>query len=261
MAVPGERRDKVSGGFDPVAGRTTTTTETTTMSRPRGKLFALIAVFAALGVVTASGAFTTVSAERTASVTVAGDSSALLALQADSGSPNADGTGTAAGDTDGYVTETGGQLEIDLENVNLDAVTTAEGVFTVTNQGTQAVAITVTKTDDDDISGEVDDAAAIAFGVPVSELAAYEGSALSTGDSDLYNTDSVRIDAGRTVVLEPGESITVGLFIDTSDKDPADGLDKDATGVANDDDVLDTVTIHAEATESGESYDYERVSS
>ena len=49
--------------------------------RPKGKLFALVVLFAAVGLLTATGAFTTVEADRTADGNVAGDSSALLALE------------------------------------------------------------------------------------------------------------------------------------------------------------------------------------
>ena len=104
----------------------------------KGKLFGLLAVFAAIGLVTASGAFTTVSAERTASVNVAGDSSALLALEP---------TDSSNGKT--YADISNGQLEINLANgsasgVNPNANTTIASVFRITNQGTQEVNVTIT---------------------------------------------------------------------------------------------------------------------
>jgi hypothetical protein len=105
--------------------------------RRKGKLFGLLAVFAAIGLVTASGAFTTVSAERTASVNVAGDESALLALE-----PADTSNGEA------YARTSSGQLEINLANgsaagVNPDAKTSIASVFRITNQGTQKVSVTV----------------------------------------------------------------------------------------------------------------------
>ncbi|ERG92237.1 MAG: hypothetical protein J07HQW1_02272 [Haloquadratum walsbyi J07HQW1] len=45
---------------------------------PKGKLLALLLAFTAVGGLAATGAFTTVQADRTADVTAAGDSNALL---------------------------------------------------------------------------------------------------------------------------------------------------------------------------------------
>ncbi|MFB6148561.1 MAG: DUF1102 domain-containing protein [Halobacteriales archaeon] len=137
--------------------------------RPKGKLFALLAVFAAIGVITGTGAFTTVSAERTATVSVAGDSSALLQLQASSG-PNG-----------GYATETAGQLEIDLSGVNIDARTTADNVFNITNQGTQNVTVYINASSGDHTETVTFYAGPVADDNPIdSEATAYE---LGVGDS------------------------------------------------------------------------------
>lgn len=102
--------------------------------RPKGKLFALFAVFAAIGLVTASGAFTTVAADRTAEVDTAGDANALLAI-----------TPT----NDAYADNASGEVEINLngdfedagsgQGVNLNATTEVDGVINITNQGSQPV--------------------------------------------------------------------------------------------------------------------------
>jgi len=110
------------------------------MARPRGKLFALLAIFAAIGLVTASGAFTSVSAERTVSVNVADDANALLGLEGNSSSDNAN-----------YVTTENGQVVIDLDQtvspgggsgVNKNATTRFDHLLNVSNQGSQTATIT-----------------------------------------------------------------------------------------------------------------------
>jgi len=90
------------------------------VNRPKGKLFALLAVFVAIGLVTASGAFTSVEAERTVSVSTTGDNSALLQLE--------------VSNTD-HASISNGQLEIVIDNLNLDAQSELGVVFTITNNG------------------------------------------------------------------------------------------------------------------------------
>ena len=104
---------------------------------PKGKLLALVLVFGAVGTLAATGAFTTVEAERTANVTVAGDANALLAVQ-----PIEDG-----GDSD-FINQqsTQGQafeinLDGDNDGVNTNATTTAEDIFSITNNGEESVTV------------------------------------------------------------------------------------------------------------------------
>lgn len=106
---------------------------------PKGKLAGLLAIFAAIGLITATGAFTTVTAERTATVSTAGDGSALLALNPVN---------------DDYSRIDGGTLEISIDGtfgnsntgsgVNLNALTEINDVFSITNQGTQEVEVWIT---------------------------------------------------------------------------------------------------------------------
>jgi hypothetical protein len=115
------------------------------MARPKGKLFALLAVFAAIGLVAASGAFTTVEADRTADVNVAGDDSALLSIESN------DTAGNGA-----YLTGGGSdEVEFDLtagannnEELNLNATTNISSVITVANQGSQEVNLTISLSGD-----------------------------------------------------------------------------------------------------------------
>ena len=95
-------------------------------------------------IVTGTGAFTSVEANRNVSVTVEGDANAYLSLE-DTGNANSE-----------YLnTNSAGELEIDLtgENdsttgggtgVNADAITVIEDLFKIRNQGTQEVEVTVT---------------------------------------------------------------------------------------------------------------------
>lgn len=182
------------------------------MTFPKGKLLALVTIVAALGIVTATGAFTTVAAERTAEVSVAGDDAALLALDATDG-PN----GQYAGETDGL-------FEIDfgaVGDVNDEAETDVQEVFNITNQGTQTVAITITDSDTDD-GNTVDGIDAVTF-----YSLADHGAKAASGDLE-----------DGTFELESGETVTVSIYVDTVgfDENDNDGGD-----------LVDTVTITAEA--------------
>lgn len=107
-----------------------------------------MAAIGALGaggaIVTGTGAFTSVEANRSVSVTVEGDANAYLSLE-DTGNANSEYLNTNSAE----------ELEIDLtgENgsttgggtgVNADAITVIEDLFEVRNQGTQEVELTVT---------------------------------------------------------------------------------------------------------------------
>jgi hypothetical protein len=108
----------------------------------RTLLTALGAIGAGGAVVTGTGAFTSVEANRDVTVEVADDANALLAIEQGDG-PNGN-----------YATTTGGTLGIDLTSdndnltqdpngVNANAVTVIEDLFTITNQGTQEVDVEV----------------------------------------------------------------------------------------------------------------------
>jgi len=169
--------------------------------RPKGKLFALVAVFAAIAVVTASGAFTTVSAERTVTVDTAGDANALLALEG-----NSSGTGE-------YVTTENDQIVIDLsspgnqgaEGVNLNATTSMSYMINVTNNGDQEVDFYVTVTDN---SNAVD-------------LVFYNGSTYTTSSNITGSTNGVQIGSG--------DQISIGLQIVTDDSSSTIGINETVT--------------------------------
>lgn len=103
------------------------------MNRPTGKLLALILIVTAVVLVTATGAFSSVTATRTANVDVADDANGVLSIEAN-GSTSSNGN---------YASTTGSpaQLQIDLTSSNLgtasglnpNASTHIYHVFNVTN--------------------------------------------------------------------------------------------------------------------------------
>lgn len=172
--------------------------------QPKGKLFVLVAVAVAIGLITATGAFTTVTAERTATVNVAGDDAALLGLAP---------ANTANGGE--YASTSGGQLEVSLEDLNLNAVTTFDQVVNVTNRGSQDVGVWIVK------SG--DNPGLVSF---------YNGTVYDAAHR-MDNSSS------GAQVLSPGESIQVSIQVDTSGQSLSDG-----------DDLLSTIEVHADADEA-----------
>ncbi len=92
-------------------------------------------------IVTGTGAFTSVQADRDVAVQVADDANAFLALEATG--PNAPYTDTSDGQlgidlTSDNATGAGGQ------GVNTDAVTVIADLFEVRNQGTQEIEVEIT---------------------------------------------------------------------------------------------------------------------
>jgi hypothetical protein len=118
----------------------------------RNMLLGLIVLVVGAGVIGASGAFTSVQAERTMDIQTAGDSNALLAL-----TPNDSAiTGTDADDDSGQLD----LLEISNNSINEDAVTVFGSAFTATNNGTEDVGLFIQADTDNGIeaggSGAVD---------------------------------------------------------------------------------------------------------
>ena len=190
--------------------------------RPRGKLFALLAIFAAIGLITATGAFTTVAASRTATVNVAGDGQALLGLEPYQG-PNGYGpsidSSAAKDNSYGYAQLNGGQLEINLagfhnnnigQGVNLNATTKLDHVFNISNQGTQTVSVSIEKT-----------------GANNGTVGFHKG--ISSG---------ARLDEGNSQTLTSGQTIPVSIVIDTTGH----------PGLGTTDELLSSITINATAT-------------
>ena len=106
------------------------------MMIPKGKLLALLMAFSAVGGLAATGAFTTVEAERTADVSVDGDANALLGIE-----PKNEGTndfvnqGSGTGNSELQIDLSGG----DANSLNTNASTNEENIITITNNGQNTV--------------------------------------------------------------------------------------------------------------------------
>ena len=193
--------------------------------RSKGKLLALVVIFVAVALITGTGAFSTVEAERTADVNVAGDSDALLELK--------------AGDS-GLIRSSNGEVEItlagndDASGVNTNAVTTVnESRFlNITNNGNQdGVEINISYTTGSNVevyfvvgSGDIDSGSS-------NDLSSELSSSLFE-PSEKYSI----ADPDNTVKLDSGEKVSVGIIIDTS------GASDDTQIITGD------ITITADAT-------------
>jgi hypothetical protein len=187
-----------------------------------------------IGVLSAGGAaafgteaFTSVEAERDVDVAVAGDASAYLAIQpADSANADAyvdDGGDTVAIDLDGDGKD-------GVEGVNQNARTEVDGLLTVTNRGTQPVAVYV----------EDGGSQAVTF---------------RTANGSIEG-------ASNSVRLSVGESTTLGLTVDTVNNDVSGSLVDSVTLVAtaNDPTAISAPSVSSFDYVVGPDGDYDTVS-
>jgi hypothetical protein len=183
--------------------------------RPKGKLFALFAVFAAIGLVTASGAFTTVTAERTATVETAGDGAALLAIQP---ADTENGQSYARVQDGEFEINTAGDFADDVSSdpsgVNIEAVTEVDEVMNITNQGSQTITIKIETT-----------------GGNSSAVTFYNDASYSEN----ITVESSSGSADHSLTLDPGDKTKLSMRIDT-------------TGIDQDSELISDVTIYANAT-------------
>lgn len=148
------------------------------------RLAAVLVLMAALLLVTGTGAFESVSADRTAAIDVVGDDSALLQLTPYSGP---DGNGDIADIENG---------QLQIGNLNVQSSTSFAKVFEITNQGTQTVAVWIVD--------EGDHTDAVTFYNPDF------GGAASTENG----VASIEGQA-NAVDLDVGETLIVSLQVDT----------------------------------------------
>ncbi|WP_353633239.1 PKD domain-containing protein (plasmid) [Halobacterium sp. NMX12-1] len=198
----------------------------------------IAALLLAAAVVTASiplmGAFTSTAAERSVSVAVADDDAAFLALEPSSG---ANGV---------YAAQAGGTLELRFDGsgtpadgLNPDATTYSADVFTVTNQGTQQVSLTV------DAPAE-----GIAFyataGGTERRLDGGEAGGVPVGVGEQVNV-SVELDTANGSALEAVDSVTVtanaSAGAGSGADDPADGGGRTVQTNTSDGDIRATGSI------------------
>ena len=196
---------------------------------PKGKLLALLLVFTAVGGVAATGAFTTVQAERTADVTATGDGDALLQI-------------TAAPNTEFAANSTDAETSITANDVNLDAETLDDDVLRITNNGNDPVTI--------DIQVQSGSSADVAFYVQEDEVSVPGGNSATTLTDDFNDVpsssagDRYVIDSQSDgVTIGTGDQVSVGLFLSVDDaaSNSADLFDTDSSDG-------EPVTITADAT-------------
>lgn len=180
----------------------------------RTLLIGLGAAAGAGGTLAGTGAFTQITAERDATVQVAGDAGSLLSITP-GGGPN----GNRYVSTDAQT----GEIIIDLSTEDADgvapnAVTRANDVLTVTNQGTQAVDFHVTDSTPEGVS---------------QDLVTFEANGGSIEGS------------ANAVELGTGNVLDVDIVVDTTGTNFGNG---DGSGP---DTILDSVTFVANVASSG----------
>jgi hypothetical protein len=177
----------------------------------RRKYLAAIGSAAAAGAAgIGTGAFTSVTADRSVDVEVAGDSSAYLQLQKISGEPN----------SQQYVNVDSGEVSFDFSDgnsdvagggngFNPDAVTEVENLLRVGNQGTQEVEFYV------DVSG-VD----LSNGTTI-QVRAEDGSGNTV--ENIAQNGGVSSPAPDSITLTTGETAVLDLIVDTTNLDTSSG--------------------------------------
>ena len=171
----------------------------------REKVLAIVVVLSLMIAVPGTGAFSSVTAERTATVSVADDADAFLGLE-----PHNSVNGQ-------YATTNDGQLELRIDGsnpaipgdgVNHNAITTFDDVFNITNQGTQRVAVSVNDSASETKyyvlhDGErlaLDEVEAVLDPGDVAEVGLVTN---TTGDSDAVVPGDLEIEAEATDVESP----------------------------------------------------------
>lgn len=178
-------------------------------------LIVVVALAAGGGAVLGSGAFSSASADRTATVDVAGDANAFLGLDPgteNEDSPYATTTTTNSSNEVLALQFDGGPGESGGEGLGKDSTYQFDNVFTVTNQGPRAVALEYIIAPETD-SGNGHDG--------VKEFRLYNG---SDPGEDLNGSF---MDGGGTI--GPGESITVGVEITTNNRNVTSEPDNEIT--------------------------------
>ena len=104
----------------------------------KGKLLALLLIFGAVGTLAATGAFTTVEAERTADVDVAGDANALLAITPAEDPANSSFIQQSNTNNQAFEIVLNGN-DGNADGLNTNSTTAAQNIFNITNNGEEDV--------------------------------------------------------------------------------------------------------------------------
>lgn len=145
----------------------------------RNTIIGMGALVGGAGALAASGAFTTVEAQRTVDIETAGDANALIGL--------------APGDTAELVDDGGDVIEIAEDSINLRARTRFDDELAVTNNSGQAVSLDILNDFENDGGGSL---------VETNRVFTFEvnGSESDTGYSD--SSDLSSVGNGDTVVFD-----------------------------------------------------------
>ncbi|WP_435100101.1 DUF1102 domain-containing protein [Halorubrum sp. N11] len=170
-----------------------------------------------------TGAFTSVEADRSVDVEVAGDSSAYLALRKAAG-PNSD----PGANSDAYVDDSGAEVSFDFsssnnttdlgDGFNPNAVTEIDDLIEVQNQGTQSAYLSV-DTANLDLSDGSGNQAGVGLAVRADESATSNLNDNIAFDSTGSNPDGGSIadpTADGAYELTQGESVHLDLTVDTT---------------------------------------------
>jgi hypothetical protein len=197
--------------------------------RSKGKLLALVAIFAAVALITGTGAFSTVEAERTADVNVAGDSSALLQLEPA-------GNGYLIDNQSDEIAITLASNTQNPSGVNQNATTTVNrsDFLKVTNNGANEVELGIQAS----TSSNVDVYFVVGSGSTESSSNSLEDldGGITSGSVSTFNPSEKYPIQNNTVAIGSGGTVNVGIVIDVGDV----GGDTEL--------ITDDITITAEAT-------------
>jgi hypothetical protein len=175
-----------------------------------------------------TGAFTSVEADRSVDVEVAGDSSAYLALRVAE-----DGNGDSGANSAAYVDDSGSEVSFDFSssNTNVDgngfnpkAVTRIDNLLQVANQGTQSAYLSV------DLSGlDLSDGSGNNAYIGLEVVDEFDGTVQNNNIA--FDRDNAGSNVGGVVDdpttdgaydLGKGESVVLNLVVDTTDFENSD---------------------------------------
>jgi hypothetical protein len=181
-------------------------------------------VFTAVGGLAATGAFTTVEAERTADVSVEGDADALLAIEPKNNDTNDFVQQSSTGSSELAIDLTG-----DGNSLNADAATNEENIITITNNGQNTVSFFIAT------EGGLQDGSVGADGTDLSD-----GTTTDNNVSDDVNVEFYIDDANVTGSVNDPSSVDPDSGNVTVDKDASSGPVTLASEVGDGDSNLDT---------------------
>lgn len=157
-----------------------------------------------------------------------------------------DNTGSPT-DSQGYAQLTDGNLEINLAGFantnigagfNTNATTDIQGVFNITNQGTETVYVNISDTDlDDDSESGTQDGYVVFYNASIAGL--NDNTSASADNFEGLETD----ENGDWAAVEPGETLVVDIKIHIDDVE----------GASTWEDLIDEITIEATTSNPGSS--------